>query len=53
MPGQKSRAFLFWAYIKLTKRSLRWNRKKEKFKKDDEANALLSRSLLKEWEILT
>lgn len=33
------------------KRSLKWNPKKEKFEKDREANALLSRPLKKEWSI--
>jgi predicted dehydrogenase len=33
------------------KRSLKWNPKKEKFKKDAEANALLGRPMLNEWAI--
>lgn len=33
------------------KRSLRWDPKKEKFKRDREANALLSRPMRKEWSI--
>lgn len=33
------------------KRPLEWNPKKEKFKNDDEANALLGRPLLDEWKI--
>ena len=33
------------------KRPLRWNPKKEKFKNDTEANALLGRPLLNEWKI--
>jgi len=33
------------------KRPLNWNPKKEKFKRDKEANALLSRPMRKEWEI--
>jgi hypothetical protein len=33
------------------KRPLRWNPKKEKFKKDKEASKLLSRELRKEWTI--
>ena len=33
------------------KRSLKWNPKKEKFKNDDEANALLGRPMRNEWAI--
>lgn len=33
------------------KRPLQWNPKKEQFKNDDEANALLGRPMLKEWGI--
>ncbi|MEO7312018.1 MAG: Gfo/Idh/MocA family oxidoreductase [Chitinophagaceae bacterium] len=33
------------------KRSLQWNPKKEQFKNDDDANALLGRKLLDEWKI--
>lgn len=33
------------------KRSLKWNPSKEKFKRDREANALLSRPMRKEWSI--
>lgn len=33
------------------KRSLEWNPKKEQFKKDDEANALLGRSMKEEWKV--
>jgi hypothetical protein len=33
------------------KRPLKWNPKKEKFKKDKEANALLGRPMRKEWSI--
>lgn len=33
------------------KRPLKWNPKKEKFKKDGEANALLGRPMLNEWAI--
>ena len=33
------------------KRPLKWNPKKEQFKNDDEANALLGRPMLKEWRI--
>ena len=33
------------------KRSLEWNPKKETFKNDAEANALLGRPLLDEWSI--
>ena len=33
------------------KRPLKWNPKKEKFKKDAEANALLGRPMLNEWAI--
>jgi predicted dehydrogenase len=35
----------------LVKRPLKWNPKKEKFKKDGEANALLGRPMLNEWAI--
>ncbi len=34
------------------KRPLTWNPKKEKFKKDDEANAMLTRPLKAEWNVL-